>query len=63
MFDEQPDGDPHGECAIEISRLREALQYLREILPEFGGMDGRVWQTIDAALTGQDLPYVHAVSE
>jgi hypothetical protein len=22
MFDEQPDGDPHGECAIEIKRLR-----------------------------------------
>lgn len=24
MFDEQPDGDPHGECAAEIGRLRDA---------------------------------------
>lgn len=26
MFDEQPDGDPHGECAAEISRLTEKLE-------------------------------------
>lgn len=25
-FDEQPDGDPHGECALEIARLRKALE-------------------------------------
>lgn len=25
MFDEQPDGDPHGECAAEIHRLHELL--------------------------------------
>ena len=25
MFDEQPDGDPHGECAAEINKLRAAL--------------------------------------
>ena len=25
MFDEQPDGDPHGECAAEIHRLRDVL--------------------------------------
>lgn len=24
-FDEQPDGDPHGECAAEIAKLRNAL--------------------------------------
>ncbi len=24
-FDEQPDGDPHGECALEIQRLNELL--------------------------------------
>lgn len=28
MFDEQPDGDPHGECALEIRRLRNALDKL-----------------------------------
>lgn len=25
MFDEQPDGDPHGECAAEIHRLQAQL--------------------------------------
>lgn len=25
MFDEEPDGDPHGECAAEIKRLQAAL--------------------------------------
>jgi hypothetical protein len=28
MFDEQPDGDPHGECAAEIHRLEGALLWL-----------------------------------
>ena len=26
MFDEEPDGDPHGECAEEIKRLTVALK-------------------------------------
>ena len=30
MFDEQPDGDPHGECAAEIHRLQEALRRLHD---------------------------------
>jgi hypothetical protein len=30
MFDEQPDGDPHGECAAEIHRLQAALRDLRD---------------------------------
>lgn len=25
-FDEQPDGDPHGECAAEIRSLQEQLE-------------------------------------
>jgi hypothetical protein len=25
-FDEQPDGDPHGDCAAEITKLRATLQ-------------------------------------
>jgi len=25
MFDEQPDGDPHGECAVEIRNLHNLL--------------------------------------
>ena len=30
MFDEQPDGDPHGECAAEIARLTAELKEARE---------------------------------
>lgn len=26
-FDEEPDGDPHGECAAEIARLTELVQW------------------------------------
>ena len=26
MFDEEPDGDPHGECAAEIHRLQAAIE-------------------------------------
>lgn len=29
MFDEQPDGDPHGECAAEIHRLQRQCEVLR----------------------------------
>ena len=27
MFDEQPDGDIHGECAAEIARLQELVRW------------------------------------
>lgn len=30
MFDEQPDGDLHGECAAEINRLEIALRIKTE---------------------------------
>lgn len=26
-FDEEPDGDPHGECAAEIARLTELVSW------------------------------------
>jgi hypothetical protein len=29
MFDEQPDGDPHGECAAEIHRLEAEVAHVR----------------------------------
>jgi len=29
MFDEQPDGDPHGECVEEIHRLGKEVSELR----------------------------------
>jgi hypothetical protein len=42
-YDEQPDGDPHGECAEEIHRLEAALKWaeaerdaLREVLLRHG---------------------------
>ena len=28
-FDEEPDGDPHGECALEINRLKAECERLR----------------------------------
>lgn len=30
-FDEQPDGDPHGECAAEIHRLQEINAQLLDV--------------------------------
>jgi len=27
MFDEEPDGDPHGECAAEIERLTDLVRW------------------------------------
>jgi hypothetical protein len=34
MFDEQPDGDPHGECAAEIHRLERELAEAKRLLAE-----------------------------
>lgn len=34
MFDEQPDGDTHGECAVEIHRLTEENKALRATLED-----------------------------
>lgn len=28
-FDIEPDGEPHGECAAEINRLREAIKEIQ----------------------------------
>jgi len=53
MFDEEPDGDPHGECRAEIdklaghvSTLRSAL-YLVTTLRQVGGMLPGVKQMLD----------------
>lgn len=32
VFDEQPDGDPHGECAAEIHRLEQQLDAIEAAL-------------------------------
>ena len=38
-FDIEPDGDPHGECAVEIKRLQDTLKrcqrLFKEALPKF----------------------------
>ena len=34
-FDQEPDGDPHGECAAEIKRLTEERAELLAALNEF----------------------------
>lgn len=35
-YDEQPDGDPHGECAAEIQKLERDIAALRmQVSPEF----------------------------
>jgi hypothetical protein len=49
MFDEQPDSDPHGECAAEIHRLRDALESVRQygydtLSGRVDGPDDREWQ-------------------
>ncbi len=31
-FDEEPDGDPHGECVLEINRLKAECERLRALL-------------------------------
>lgn len=31
-FDEEPDGDPHGECALEINRLKAECERLNDTL-------------------------------
>lgn len=36
MFDEQPDGDQHGECAAEIANLRHLLGQCYAKLMKFG---------------------------
>ena len=35
MFDEQPDDDPHGECAAEIAKLRTECSRLLSVLMRY----------------------------
>ena len=50
MFDEEPDGDPHGECAAEIHRLRAEVERLRGAL---GGIRDRDFKLSDAKRRAQ----------
>ena len=54
MFDEHPDGDPHGECAAEISRLTAEVERLRSLLLDMRQRQGSIQaciKSIDEALT------------
>ena len=65
MFDEQPDGDAHFECAFEIHRLRgqvatlRSALYLVKNLRQLGGMLPGVKQVIDGTCDVAD----HALKE
>lgn len=51
MFDEQPDGDPHGECAEEIDRLRDEVEYHKADAKKWAlqAMKFDKWQPIETA--------------
>lgn len=42
-LDEQPDGDPHGECAAEIHRLQAEVAELRRRYDEEVAIVNRIW--------------------
>lgn len=42
MFDEQPDGDIHGECSAEIDRLLAALKRAAFVLADVPNQDARM---------------------
>lgn len=44
MFDEQPDGDIHGECAHEIRRLQEIVRWA------YSKLHNQHFKSIDDAL-------------
>lgn len=44
MFDEEPDGDPHGECSAEIARLTELVGWA------YSKLHGRTFNNLEDAL-------------
>ena len=44
MFDEEPDGDVHGECAVEIARLHELVRWA------YTKLHGRTFSSMEDAL-------------
>ncbi len=49
MFDEQPDGDPHGECAAEIHKLEAAVEHWRDEWSEVCNENQLLINTCDEA--------------
>jgi hypothetical protein len=55
MFDEQPDGDPHGECAAEIHRLEAENARFRAVFADvFSVRDQFAAKALAALLTRID---------
>lgn len=60
MFDEEPDGDPHGKCRAEIDKLAGHVRTLRSALyvvttlRQVGGMLPGVKELIDSILETVD---------
>lgn len=52
MFDEQPDGDPHGECAAEIQRLEGVIRRAANIMRGGEGVEdqGEAWDRVQRLL-------------
>ena len=61
MFDEQPDGDQHGECAAEIARLRNNYEHACKVVAQMhhaatGSHDGpRLGVVEDVAAVAAEL--------
>jgi hypothetical protein len=64
MFDEQPDGDPHGECAAEIARLTAALKQANESTERFEREwylrgDALEWYATEARALAENMAAKH----
>lgn len=66
MFDEQPDGDPHGECAAEIAKLRAVAQAYVDMIERVESRcmaaDGPVTKTCDE-ITDAELIVVYKLAQ
>ena len=61
-FDEEPDGDPHGECALEINRLKAECERLRAALEEFVNIVGESAE-FEAAMLEPDGNFAEFVNK
>ena len=62
IFDEQPDGDPHGECAAEIHDLRRLLGQCYGKLLKFGVENSDPLLMDELKLTMMQVCDYHGVS-
>ena len=57
-FDEEPDGDPHGECAAEIHRQADEITSLRAEVEALKSLSGRL--KIEAQIHAQEARSANA---